>query len=59
MNAGFKYGSGLVSGLTIEQIERWDGTLRAVDEEQIASAARFLLNKKLSVTGWLEPAKEN
>ncbi len=59
MNAGFKYGSGLVSGLTIEQIERWDGTLRAVDEEQIALAARFLLSKKLSVTGWLEPAKEN
>ena len=49
-----RYGEGLTSGLTIADIEAWPDVLQAVTGEQIVEAARNVLDRKQSVTGWLK-----
>ncbi len=48
-----RYGAGLTSGLTIEDIEAWPALLDAVTEDQIIAAARKVFNRNNAVTGYL------
>ena len=49
-----RYGSGLTSGLTVEDIQAWPAILETVTEEDIlAAAARVFGDRTNSVTGWL------
>ena len=48
-----RYGRALASGLTLEDIHAWPDTLDAVTAEDIKAAARMVLNRDSSVTGWL------
>lgn len=52
------YGEALTSGLTIQDVQDWPRVLSAVTAEDIMAAARRVLVKKQSVTGWKMPAKE-
>jgi len=57
-STAFKYGTGVAGGLTVEQIRSWNEKLTEVKKEEIVAAAQFLLNKDLSVTGWLMPEEK-
>lgn len=50
-----RYGEALTSGLTVEDVEAWPDLLQAVTPEDVMEAARALLDKRASVTGWLVP----
>ena len=50
---GSRYGRALASGLTIEDVQAWPEVLQAVTEQDVMEAARMVLNRKASVTGWL------
>lgn len=52
-----RYGQGLTTGLTIEDIQAWPDILQAVSEEDIMAAARLVFNDRHSVTGWLQGAE--
>ncbi|MCC6890191.1 MAG: insulinase family protein [Hyphomicrobiales bacterium] len=47
------YGASLTTGLTLEQIRTWPDRLRAVTAEDVRNAARQVLDKRRSVTGYL------
>ncbi len=55
------YGAALSVGLTIEDVKAWPDALQAVTPEEVVAAARKVLDRKASVTGWLmreeEPAQ--
>jgi zinc protease len=53
-----RYGVGLTSGLTVEDIQSWPDILQAVTEEDIKAAAREVLNKDQAVTGWVVANEE-
>ncbi len=48
-----RYGVGLTSGLTIEDIEAWPEILQAVTSEDILAAAERVFDRRRAVTGWL------
>lgn len=48
-----RYGAGLASDLTLEQIESWPAELQAVSAEAVMAAAREVLQPQRSVTAWL------
>lgn len=48
-----RYGRGLTSGLTIEDIQAWPDILQAVTPDDIMAAARETFQPEASVTGWL------
>ena len=48
-----RYGSGLTSGLTVEDIEAWPDVLDAVTGEDIVAAAKMVFDARQSVTGYL------
>lgn len=48
-----RYGAALTSGLTVEDVQSWPDILEAVTEEDIMQAARDVLNRRASVTGWI------
>lgn len=48
-----RYGQALTSGLTIEDVQSWPDVLEAVTEDDILAAARQVLDRRASVTGWL------
>ena len=50
-----RYGSGLTSGLTIEDVDAWPRILEAVTEDDIIAAARKVFNRKNAVTGFIMP----
>lgn len=50
---GNRYGQALTSGLTVEDVQAWPDILQAVTAEDIMAAARDVLDKRSSVTGWL------
>ncbi len=52
-----KYGEGLASGLTIEDIEGWTDILMAVTAEEVIETAQGLFDKRKAVTGWIMPAE--
>jgi zinc protease len=47
------YGASLATGLTVEQIRTWPDRLRAVTVDDVKNAAREVLDKRRSVTGYL------
>ncbi len=48
-----RYGEGLSSGLTLQDIEDWPAILAAVTPEDVMTAAKAVLNRNRAVTGWL------
>lgn len=54
-NVANRYGSGLTSGLTIDDIEAWIPTLDAVTEEDIIAVARKVFDRRNAVTGYIMP----
>ena len=55
-----RYGQALTSGLTIADIDAWPDILQNTSADEIIAAAREILDKRKSVTGWImpEPAVE-
>lgn len=49
-----RYGSALASGLTIADVQSWSDAMDAVTAEDIKAAARSVLDRRKSVTAWLE-----
>jgi zinc protease len=50
------YGAALTSGLTVADVQSWPDELQAVTKEDVMTAAKTLLDRRRSVTGWLMPA---
>jgi zinc protease len=48
-----RYGEALTVGLTVEDVEAWPEILQSVTEEDVLGAARRLLDRRASVTGYL------
>lgn len=48
-----RYGRALTSGLTLADVQAWPDILQAVTEDDILAAARQVLDRRRSVTGWL------
>jgi zinc protease len=48
-----RYGQALAIGLSVEDVLDWPDLLEAVTAEDIMTAARDVLDKRQSVTGWL------
>ena len=48
-----RYGEGLTTGLTVEDIEAWPAILDAVTKEEVMDAAREVLDRRRAVTGYL------
>ncbi len=53
-----RYGSGLTSGLTIEDIEAWPDILQAVTGEDIIAAAKMVFDRRKAVTGYMMQSEE-
>lgn len=53
-----RYGRALTSGLTVEDVQAWPDILQAVTEADIIEAARAVLRRETSVTGWLMQEEE-
>jgi zinc protease len=53
-----RYGRGLTSGLTLNDIHLWPDILQAVTGDDIMTAAKSIFNKKQAVTGWLTAVPE-
>ena len=47
------YGQALMSGATVEDVQKWRERIRAVTAAQVQDAARAWLDKRRSVTGYL------
>lgn len=47
-----RYGEGLTSGLTVEDIQAWPDVLRAVTPEDVMAAAEALFDRRRAVTGY-------
>ncbi len=50
---GNRYGRALASGLTVEDVQAWPDILQEITGDQIIAAARDVLQRETSVTGWL------
>lgn len=50
-----RYGTGLTTGLTIEDIQAWPDILQSVTEQDVMDAARAVFDKSNAVTGWISP----
>ncbi|MBC7165363.1 MAG: insulinase family protein [Roseovarius sp.] len=48
-----RYGAALAQGLTVADVQAWPEILQAVSAEDIMAAARDVLDRRKSVTGWL------
>ena len=48
-----RYGAALSIGLSVEDVQAWPDILQEVTADDIMDAARMVLNKNTSVTGWL------
>jgi zinc protease len=48
-----QYGEALTTGLTIADVQAWPDVLQAVTAEDVMAAARDVLDRRQSVTGWL------
>lgn len=49
------YGSGLTSGLTIEDIKAWPQLLGEVTAQDVMAAAEKIFDRRNAVTGWVMP----
>ena len=50
------FGSALMAGLSVAQVEAWPDDVAKVTAEDVMAAARHVFNRKRSVTGWMMPA---
>ncbi|OIP87639.1 MAG: peptidase M16 [Rhodobacterales bacterium CG2_30_65_12] len=50
-----RYGRALTTGLSIGDVQAWPEALQAVTIDDVLTAARAVLDKRASVTGWLLP----
>ena len=48
-----RYGAALSVGLTVEDVQAWPDILQSITTDEIMAAARDVLNRDASVTGWL------
>lgn len=48
-----RYGRALTQGLTVQDVQEWPHILEAVTAQDVLSAARNVLDRRKSVTGWL------
>lgn len=48
-----RYGEGLATGLTVDDIEAWPQILDAVTKEDVMAAAKLVFDRDKAVTGWL------
>lgn len=48
-----RYGVGLTSGLTVQDIEAWPDILQSITGDEIIAAAREVFKRNNAVTGWL------
>lgn len=53
MGVAQRYGQALTSGLTVGDVIAWPAVLQEVTPEQVMEAARKVLDRRQSVTGWL------
>jgi len=53
-----RYGEGLTSGLTVQDIEDWPKVLQSVTADDVMTAAKAIFDRKKSVTGWLMRAEK-
>lgn len=51
----YDYGQGLSIGLSVEDVNDWPDLLAAVTPDDIRAAAKLVLEKPATVTGWLLP----
>ncbi len=51
-----RYGAALTSGLTLDDIEAWPEILQSITPEEIIAAGRRVVNRKASVTSYLQGA---
>ena len=47
------YGIALTTGMTVESVQTWPARIRTVTADQVRAAARQVLDKRRSVTGYL------
>lgn len=47
------YGRALTSGLTVDDVQAWPDALNAVTAQDVVAAARRILDRSVSVTGYL------
>jgi zinc protease len=50
-----RYGEALTVGLTIQDVQDWQGVLQAVTADDVIRVARTVLDRRRAVTGWLLP----
>ena len=50
-----RYGVGLTSGLSVEDIQAWPDILQSITPEEIVAAGRAIFDRRNAVTGWLVP----
>ncbi len=48
-----EYGAALMVGLTVDDVKTWPDALQAVTAGDVVAAAKAVLDRKASVTGWL------
>jgi zinc protease len=48
-----RYGEGLATGLTVEDIKAWPEVLDAVTKDDVMAAAKLVFDRDKAVTGWL------
>ena len=48
-----RYGQALTQGLTVADVQAWPALIQATTAEEIMQAARDVLDRTQSVTGWL------
>ena len=48
-----RYGEGLATGLTVEDIKAWPQVLDSVTKEDVMAAAKLVFDRDKAVTGWL------
>jgi zinc protease len=53
-----RYGQALTSGLTVQDVQDWPEIMQAVTEADVMEAARAVLRRESSVTGFLMTAEE-
>ena len=53
-----RYGAALTQGLTVADVQAWPEVLQSITEEDIMAAAREVLSRDRSVTGWVVPDRE-
>ena len=52
-----EYGAALAVGLTVQDVQDWPNVLQSITAADVMDAAKSVLRREQSVTGWLEVGK--